>query len=86
MVTGNNKLKGLPEELLRDIGPICETLSLATLQSSMPNSKHWEGMGSGSGLGPGKPSPYVGEFISKDSNTEEFRNEIHLLTSLDLSR
>lgn len=55
----------MPDELLLTVGPVCRTLSLATLQSNMPSSNHWKGVGRGSGLDPDKQSSYVNVFISK---------------------
>lgn len=51
----------MPDELLQAVGPVCRTLSLATLQSYMPPASHWKGLGFGHGSD--KPSNYVNVFI-----------------------
>jgi len=53
----------MPDELLLTVGPVCNTLSLATFQSHMPAPAHWRGIGPGSGLDPDKASAYVQVFI-----------------------
>lgn len=53
----------MPEELLLTVGPVCRTLSLATLQSYMPPTSHWRGLGLGHGAE--KPSDYVNIFIGQ---------------------
>jgi len=53
----------MPDEMLQAVGPVCNTLSLATMQSYMPPAPHWRGVGRGSGLDPDKPSSYIKVFI-----------------------
>jgi hypothetical protein len=55
----------MPDEMLLAVGPVCNTLSLATLQSYMPASTHWKGVGRSSGLDPDKPSSYIRIFIGR---------------------
>lgn len=59
----------MPDELLQAVGPICSTLSLATLQSYMPPASHWKGVGRSSGLDPDRPSSYVFVFIGMSTFT-----------------
>ncbi len=53
--------QSMPDELLQTVGPVCRTLSLATLQSYMPPASHWKGLGFGENSE--IPSNYVGIFI-----------------------
>ncbi|CAG7830238.1 unnamed protein product, partial [Allacma fusca] len=59
------KLTVMPEDLIGAVGPVAQTLSLATLQSYMPPASHWRRVGPASGLDPDKPSPYVRVFIER---------------------
>ncbi|CAL8071365.1 unnamed protein product [Orchesella dallaii] len=58
-------LQRVPDELLHAVGIVCRTLSLATLQTYMPDASHWRGVGKGSGLDPDRPSSYVRIFIDR---------------------
>ena len=60
----------MPEELVLAVGPVSQTLSLATLQSYMPPASHWRGVGPNSGLDPDKPSAYVQVFIGKNASIQ----------------
>lgn len=55
----------MPDELLLTVGPVCGTLSLATLQSYMPPVGYWKMNASAIGVTPDKPSDYVNVFIGK---------------------